>query len=1296
LNEGWRFTRGDSTGNTSSLAYANAKAWMLPTGNAFVSAPADRATRPAGNLGGDVAYTGAAFDDGAWQAVNLPHDYAIQGPFSSSYSGNIGKLPSPGVVWYRKTFTLQSGDAGKSIFLDLDGAMSYSLVWLNGQFVGGWPYGYASYRLDLTPYVTAGGANVLAIRLDNPVPASTSWDAQSSRWYPGGGVYRNVWLVKAAAVHVAKWGTYVTTPTVSPASAAVGLKVTVDNASAAAADVTVATEIFELDAHGGKGSAAVASIAPVALSIPAGQSATAATSGAIPNPKLWGVGLHQRPNRYVAVTTVRQGGAAVDVYETPFGVRTLTFDPDAGFLLNGERVRLQGVNGHHDLGALGAAVNVRALQRQLEILAEMGVNAIRTSHNPPAPELLELADEMGFLVFDEAFDAWATQKVALDYHLLFPDWHERDLRAMIRRDRNHPSVILWGIGNEVSEQYDDTNGTARAAELTAICHDEDPTRPTVAGMNAASPTSAFAAAIDVVGLNYQGTGVRSGPPLYPVFHQNLPGKLVLGSETTATLSSRGVYAFPVAAGLGVPSGQGGQINQQVSSYDLYFADWAYAPDKEFASQDAYPYLGGEFVWSGFDYLGEPTPFDSRSSYFGIVDLAGFKKDRFWLYQANWRPGSPMAHILPHWTWPERVGLVTPVQVYTSGDEAELFLNGVSLGRKVRTASDYRLRWDDVVYAPGELTVVAYKKGVEWARDSVKTAGAPTQLLVASDRAAIAGDGKDLAFVTVTVADAQGTLVPRSMNPIHFAVSGPGELVATDNGDATDMTAFPSADRNAFNGLALAIVRAKPGQKGNIVVTATSAGLANGSATVVARAPDAAETGTVATPAFTPASGSYGATLEVTLATATRGATLYYTMTSDGSEPAAPTRSSTPYGAGIELPAGSAATVYRIKALAVKAGMSDSAVASTSFTIAPAAVATPSWAPASGQTYATDQLVTLSTATAGATIHYTMTSNGDDPTTPDGNSATYGSGIQLTVPASGSTTYKIKVIAVRDGLSDSTVVSLTYTLALPPAALPSFSPSPGIYATAQNVVITSATPGATVHYTMTSNGDDPTTPDKNSPAYTAPIPLAVPASGTTVYKFKAMAVAPGMNDSIVTNTAMYTIDPSWTGSYALHVTGTSQTANGATSISVQFNLAGLTDFTPENYTATFDIYIPSATTAPAAVRTEYPDGSYTAMYFDKNPTSQRDGWQTLTYVLTKANRTWPSSTDPAPLNSAANKFRVGFRTAGAGAPVEFYLRNLKVTNGTNTPLNIPIASTTTVTSLGLYTANGTASYEIVPR
>lgn len=872
IDDGWRFTKDDPTNCTVSLLYdvrrgqtlrrfaaeadgnaainqsgaanqwSNAvpviKQWILPTGNDFIADPTRRFTRPPGNLGDGVAYVQPDFDDSAWQKISLPHDWAIAGPFTHSGGGGMGRLPSAGVGWYRKNLDIPATDAGRMIFLDVDGAMSYATVWLNGQIVGGWPFGYASWRVDLTPFVNPGGTNLLAIRLDNP--------PNSSRWYPGAGIYRNVWLVKTAPVHVGHWGTQLTTPEISPAQATVDLKVTVDNDSKEMADVRVATEIFSSGADTGSqdggalpgrrsGGEAVAAIAPARLQIPAGGRAVAEGSAVVLNPKLWGPPPTQRPNRYVAVSTVSQGGVLLDRYETPFGIRALKFDPDRGLFVNGEHIELKGVCDHHDLGALGAAFNYRAAQRQLEMLQAMGCNALRTSHNPPAPELLELADRMGMLVMDETFDVWARQKMPLDFHLIFPDWHEQDLRAHIRRDRNCPSVVLWSIGNEVGEQFTGTNGAAVAAQLRDIVHQEDSTRPVTSAMNWAQPADALPAVLDAIGLNYQGAGIRGAPGKYPAFHEKFPDKFVFSSETASALSSRGEYLFPVASGFGAAvaasSGED-RARRQVSAYELYSAAFGASADKVFASQEQHPYAGGEFVWTGCDYLGEPTPFDSsRSSYSGIIDLAGLKKDRFYLYQSHWRPDFPMAHILPHWTWPERVGQITPVHVFTSGDEAELFLNGRSLGRKKKGAYEYRLRWDDVVYQPGVLKVVAYKHGVKWATDEVKTAGKPARLNLEADRAEIRADGRDLSFVTVRVTDKAGVTAPRADNRIHFDVEGPGEIVATDNGDPTSFESFQSQDRNAFNGLCLVIVRGNAAQPGRIKLTARADGLRTATALI---------------------------------------------------------------------------------------------------------------------------------------------------------------------------------------------------------------------------------------------------------------------------------------------------------------------------------------------------------------------------------------------------------------------------------------------------------------------------------
>lgn len=830
LNAGWRFSRFNSS--PDSLTYDTLKPWILPTANNFV----DNGTqyeRPSGTApGADVEFVQDGFDDSSWEALNLPHDWAIKGPFNApGVSGDLGSLPINGVGWYRKNLTVASSDEGKSIFLDIDGAMSYSAVWLNGNLVGGWPYGYASFRLDLTPYVNVGEDNLLAIRLDNAL--------DSSRWYPGAGIYRNIWLVTVDKTHVGQFGTYITTPTITASSATVNLVVEAENLGNASRQVDVTTDIYVLDAEsGGAGADVVATFPSASASIEPGTKQSVNGSTTISNPLLWGPAPAQPQNLYVARTTISADGSTIDTYDTTFGVRTVVHDPDQGVLINGEPVRVQGTCNHHDHGALGAAFNTRAAQRQLQMLQEMGTNALRTSHNPPAPEIVEMADQMGFMVLDEIFDVWNEEKVDNDYHLLFPDWHEPDLRSFIRRDRNHPSVFAWSFGNEIPEQTTE-EGAETAQMLKDIIREEDPTRLATIAMNSASASDAIGAVLDILGLNYQGEGNgNSLSSTYPDFHSAYPDQMLWGSETSSAVSTRGTYLFPVTSSNNaiVADGSGGDsVARQVSSYELYATSWGSSPDKVFAQQDRfYPWVAGEYVWTGWDYLGEPTPYSdtARSSYFGIIDLAGFPKDRFYLYQARWRPDHASAHILPHWSWPEREGLVTPVHVFSGADEAELFVNGVSAGRIERPASAWRFRWDNVTYAPGDLHVVTYRNGSVWAEDSRRTVGNATQLVLDADRSAIAADGYDLSFVSLAVADAAGDTVPRANNSITFAVeSGPGEIVATDNGDPTDYTVFPSLTRSAFSGRALAIVRASAA--GEIVVSASASGLEGARVTLTA-------------------------------------------------------------------------------------------------------------------------------------------------------------------------------------------------------------------------------------------------------------------------------------------------------------------------------------------------------------------------------------------------------------------------------------------------------------------------------
>ena len=811
------------------------KNWILPSANDFINDPSKQHRRPGGHPGSNVSYVQNDFNDRAWTQINLPHDWAIKDAFfenaNPEVGGGMGRLPSPGVAWYRRKLDIPAADKGKSIFLDIDGAMSYAMVWFNGNLVGGWPYGYNSFRLDLTPYIQPGGDNQLAIRLDNP--------NHSARWYPGGGIYRNVWLTKVNPVHVAQWGTDIQSKNVSAGSATLHLSLQVENKTSTGQNQSAVTDIYALDQHLKKLEKKIASFPAVALQVPGGENRKLESTVTIKHPLLWGPLPSQKPNLYVAVTRLYANGKMIDAYETRFGIRSLQFDPVKGLLVNGKSVRIQGVNQHHDLGALGAAFNTRAAERQLEMLREMGCNAIRLAHNPPAPELLDLTDRMGFLVIDEIFDCWEKGKTPLDFHLIFPDWYEPDTRAFIRRDRNHPSVIAWSFGNEVGEQYTGEEGAAVAKKLYDIVKEEDSTRPATASMNYAKPGMPFPEIMDMISLNYQGEGIRDAPayahlrgiktpPLYPAFQKQFPGKMIVSSETASALSSRGTYVFPVYPGNSAPvsdSTGGDPENKYVSAYELYTAPFGASPDKVFATQDQHAYVAGEFVWSGWDDLGEPTPYyAARSSYSGIIDLAGFRKDRFYLYQSRWRPELKMAHLIPHWTWPGRVGKITPVHVFSSGDEAELFLNGKSLGRKKKEVFEYRFRWDSVVYQPGELKVITYKNGKQWATDVKRTAGKAAGLELKADRKLIRADGIDLSFVVLRVLDDKGITVPEASNRIRFEISGPGEMVATDNGDPTDFVPFGSAERKAFNGFVLVIVRSKAGASGVIKLMAKSDGL----------------------------------------------------------------------------------------------------------------------------------------------------------------------------------------------------------------------------------------------------------------------------------------------------------------------------------------------------------------------------------------------------------------------------------------------------------------------------------------
>jgi beta-galactosidase len=852
LNADWRFSRFEQIpdgvsydhrpGLPDTLGTEILKPWILPSANEFINDPSEQYQRPVEEPLANISFVQQSFDDSAWERVRLPHDWAIKGPFYAGddvpVSGPMGRLPVHGVGWYRRRLTKSGQDEGKSVFLDIDGAMSYAMVWLNGHLIGGWPFGYNSFRLDLTPYLRRGDDNQLAIRVENPT--------NSSRWYPGTGLYRNVWLTKVDQTHIAQDGTFVTSRSVSDKWATVDISINIQHTGPAPRRVKVTTDVHHVDPSTGRIGAKVGSFPSTSISLSATSQHQINSTLQIRRPNLWGPSPRQKPHLYRAITRLSSDNRIIDTYETQFGIRSLTFDGEKGLLVNGQRTKIQGVNQHHDLGALGTAFNRRAAERQLQLLQELGCNGIRMAHNPPAPELLDLTDRMGFLVVNEIFDAWNASKTEADSSLIFADWHEPDLRAFIRRDRNHPSVIAWSFGNEVEEQKSE-QGAVLAQRLHGIVKQEDPTRPAVQSLHAAGPSAPIVQVQDVINLNYQGEGTFDGPaysylpaqfrkrPQYPEFHKAHPDKLIWGSETAATLSSRGTYFFPVTREMAAPLNEtdgGNATGLQVSAYELYTMYGGASPDKVFTEQDRNPYVAGEFVWSGWDYLGETYLYPAaRSAWFGIIDMAGFKKDRFYLYQSRWRPDLRMAHILPHWTWPDRVGEVTPVHVFSVADEAELFLNGRSLGRKQRGPFEYRFRWDEVVYQPGRLRVVTYKNGRKWATDSVRTAGPATRLQLTADRSSLSGDGEDLVFITADVLDSGGALVPNGDSLISFSISGPGEIVATDNGDQGDLTAFPSTQRKAFSGKALAIVRAKPGRSRRVTIRAHAHGLRDSEVTL---------------------------------------------------------------------------------------------------------------------------------------------------------------------------------------------------------------------------------------------------------------------------------------------------------------------------------------------------------------------------------------------------------------------------------------------------------------------------------
>ena len=769
---------------------------------------------------GDVPEaTQVSYNDSRWEVVTIPHDWAIYGPFDRDHdlqdvaitqnlekqaslkTGRTGGLPYVGIGWYRNSFDAPSD---KQVTLLFDGAMSEARVYINGKEACFWPFGYNSFHCDVTEFLNKDGKNnQIAVRLENR--------PQSSRWYPGAGLYRNVHLIMTEKVHVPVWGTYVTTPHVAADYASVCLQTRIENADKK--DIRIATEILSPE---GKVVVRKDNIQRI------NHAQHIKQNFIVDNPQLWSP---ESPALYKAVSKIYVDNQLADTYTTRFGIRSIEYVADKGFYLNGKHRKFQGVCNHHDLGPLGAAINTAALRHQLVLLKDMGCDAIRTSHNMPAPELVELCDEMGFMMMIEPFDEWDIAKCMNGYHRYFKEWAERDMVNMLHNYRNNPCVVMWSIGNEVPTQCS-PEGYKVASFLQDICHREDPTRPVTCGMDQVSCVlnNGFAAMIDIPGLNYR-------TARYQETYDKLPQNLVLGSETASTVSSRGVYKFPVVPKAGVK-----YDDHQCSSYDVESCSWSNIPDEDFALADDNHWTIGQFVWTGFDYLGEPSPYDTdswpnHSSMFGIIDLASIPKDRYYLYRSIWNKEVNTLHILPHWNWEGREGEKTPVFVYTNYPSAELFVNGKSQGKQSKNNSSlmnrYRLMWMDVAYEPGEVKVVAYDKdGKAVEEKSIRTAGKPHHLELLPNRKELTADGKDLAYITVRVVDKDGNLCPTDGRLVTFSTKGAGTYRASANGDPTSLDLFHLPQMHAFNGQLTAIVQVGESM-GDITFEAKAKGLKSG-------------------------------------------------------------------------------------------------------------------------------------------------------------------------------------------------------------------------------------------------------------------------------------------------------------------------------------------------------------------------------------------------------------------------------------------------------------------------------------
>lgn len=757
-----------------------------------------------------------SFNDAMWQTVSVPHDWAIYGPFdkevdrqvvaisqnnekeATEKTGRTGSLPHIGEAWYRVNFNLPELAEGETVLAVFDGAMSDPRVYVNGEKAGEWGYGYAYFNLDITYLVKSGADNLLAVQL--------SPKALSSRWYPGAGLFRNVRIVVQPKNHFKLWETFITTPIVTDEVAKVNIKTKV-----AGKGLRLETVITDFDGN---------EVAMQSTSEMFGDEME--LNIALRNPKLWSC---ESPYLYAAVCRLYDAqGELQDQQTMRFGVRTISYTPANGFQLNGETIKFKGVCLHHDLGPLGAAVNEAALRRQIQIMKDMGANAIRSAHNMPSHEQLELCDEMGMLFLAESFDEWKRPKVKNGYNRFFDEYHEQDVVNLVRATRNHPCIMMWSSGNEVPDQWG-SEGVKRAKALQDIFHREDPTRPVTVGMDQVKAVmeSGFGAIMDIPGLNYR-------THLYEEAYKRFPQGLLLGSETASTVSSRGVYKFPVVKAHSKMYADG-----QCSSYDLEYCNWSNLPEDDAVLQDDKDWVIGEFVWTGFDYLGEPTPYDtywpSRSSYFGICDLAGLPKDRYYWYKSRWNTQESTLHLLPHWNWEGMEGDTVPVFVYTSYPSAELFLNGKSLGVRTKNNNSklerYRLMWNDVVYEPGELKVVALDAHGNAAEEQVvRTAGKPYQIVLEADKTVLTADGKDLSFVTVSVVDKAGNPCPTASNQLQFSVSGAGSYRAACNGDATSLEMFHQPTMKLFSGKLVVLVQSTE-KTGNISLQVKGKGLKTG-------------------------------------------------------------------------------------------------------------------------------------------------------------------------------------------------------------------------------------------------------------------------------------------------------------------------------------------------------------------------------------------------------------------------------------------------------------------------------------